>query len=108
ERLNARTPERLTMSVPPPTRTPRLLVVDDEPGIVRVLSTFFAREGWHVQSYGNSRAALSALGEGEVDVVVSDLSMPEMSGTELLRAMRERGHTQPLLVVTAHGTVDSA
>jgi DNA-binding NtrC family response regulator len=86
----------------------RLLVVDDEPNVARVLSTFFTREGWDVQSYQSPVEALSAMAETDVDVVVSDLSMPEMTGTDLLQAMRERGYSAPLLVITAYGSVDSA
>ncbi|HTE20884.1 MAG TPA: sigma-54 dependent transcriptional regulator, partial [Armatimonadota bacterium] len=94
-----------------PSATPksgRLLVVDDEPNIARVISTFFTREGWQVQTFHNPVQALEAMGESDVDVVVSDLNMPEMTGTQLLTSMRERGHTAPLLVVTAYGTIDSA
>jgi DNA-binding NtrC family response regulator len=86
----------------------RLLVVDDEPNVARVLSTFFTREGWQVSSFQNPVEALNAAGETDVDVIISDLAMPEMTGTELLLALRERGCTAPLLVITAHGTVDSA
>jgi DNA-binding NtrC family response regulator len=96
------------MSEEPSSPKGRLLVVDDEPGITRVLSTFFSREGWHVQSYQNPVIALDAMAQGDVDVVVSDLAMPEMTGTQLLQAMRERGYTSPLLVMTAFGTIDSA
>jgi DNA-binding NtrC family response regulator len=86
----------------------RLLVVDDEPNVARVLGTYFTRSGWEVRACGGGPEALEALAEGEFDVVVSDLAMPEMTGTELLQAMRERGHTPPMLVVTAFGSVDSA
>jgi len=96
------------MTQDPEARTGRLLIVDDEPGVARVLSTYFTRAGWHVQTFHNPTEALAALPEGDVDVVITDLSMPEMTGVELLRAMRDRGLTAPLLVITAYGTVDGA
>src|SRR5205823_1457351 len=86
----------------------RLLVVDDEPNVARVLSTFFTREGWAVKSYNSPVEALAAAPEFDPDVVVTDLSMPEMTGVELLRKLRDGGQRAPLLVITAYGSVDSA
>lgn len=86
----------------------RVLVVDDEPNITRVLGTFLSRAGWEVHTFHNPVEALEALPSLDPDVVVSDLSMPEMTGTQLLQAMRERGLTMPMLVITAYGSVDSA
>src|SRR5688572_25023010 len=86
----------------------RLMIIDDEPNVARVLSTFFTREGWRVQTHNSPSQALEAMAESDVDVVVTDLRMPEMSGTELLSAMRQQGYRAPLLVVTAYGTIDSA
>jgi DNA-binding NtrC family response regulator len=96
------------MSEVSPTKAGRLLVVDDEVNIARVISTFFTRTGWEVQTFNNPVDALNAMAETDFDVVVSDLSMPEMTGTELLQTMRARGHNMPMLVITAFGTVDSA
>src|SRR5687768_2960413 len=86
----------------------RLVVVDDEPNVARVISTLFTREGWNVQTFQNPVEALGAITSNEVDVVVTDLSMPEMTGIQLLEGMRSRGCEAPVLVVTAHGTVGSA
>jgi len=86
----------------------RLMIIDDEPNVARVLSTFFTREGWRVESHNVPSEALDAMAESDVDVVVSDLRMPEMTGIELLSAMRERGFRAPLLLITAYGTIDSA
>ncbi len=96
------------MSDKTPASRGRLVVVDDEASVARVLNTFFAREGWHVQSFDRATEALPAIVEGEVDLVLTDLSMPEMDGIQLLRAMRDRGCEIPLLVITAYATVDSA
>src|SRR5687767_14520138 len=86
----------------------RLMVVDDEPNVARVLSTFFTREGWQVQTFNSPLDALNAASESELDVVVTDLSMPEMTGVELLQRLRDRGQNVPLLVITAYGSVDNA
>jgi len=86
----------------------RLFIVDDEPGICRVLSTLFTRAGWEVVTFNNPSEALKAVPGSDVDVVITDLQMPEMTGVQLLQALRAGGHTVPVLVITAHGTIASA
>lgn len=96
------------MSQETEARRGRVLIVDDEPEVARVLSIFLSQVGWEVRVEASAALGLDALSEGDLDVVITDLSMPEMSGVELLKAMRDRGHQQPVLVVTGFGTVDSA
>ena len=96
------------MKKDPESPAGRLLVVDDEKNVARVISNFFVREGWHVLTFNSPVEALEAMAQSDVDVVLTDLAMPEMSGTELMVAMRERGISAPLLVITAFGSVDSA
>jgi Nif-specific regulatory protein len=87
----------------------RLIVVDDEPNICRVLNALFERAGYEVKTFSNAGAALNALiDDPDTDAVITDLMMPEMSGLEFLKALRERGLDQPVLMITAHGNVDSA
>ena len=90
------------------TTAGRLLLVDDEPAVARVLGTYFTRLGWEVHDYQNPVEALTSPHAGNADVIITDLSMPGMTGTELLRALRERGFKAPVLVITAFGTIDSA
>ena len=85
-----------------------LFVVDDEPNIRRVLSTLFSREGWNVLDFENPVEALNALPDYDPDVVITDLSMPEITGMELLQRIRERGSQVPVLMITAHGTIATA
>jgi DNA-binding NtrC family response regulator len=85
-----------------------MFVVDDEPNICRVLSQLFTREGWNVLTFGNPVEALNALAEADVDVIISDLKMPQMTGVEFLQALRQRGSTVPLLVITAYGSIATA
>jgi DNA-binding NtrC family response regulator len=90
------------------TQQHRMFVVDDEPSICRVLSQLFTREGWNVLTFSNPVEALNALAETDVDVIISDLKMPQMTGVEFLQALRQRGSTVPLLVITAHGSIATA
>ena len=62
----------------------RILVVDDEPEWLDILSLLFTRKGWDVQTAPCGEAAWSAMGERSSDLVLCDLSMPEISGIELL------------------------
>lgn len=86
----------------------RILVVDDEPRMQRVLEIALRRQGHDVLAAADGREALEVLERAEVDLVVTDLSMPGMDGLALLRAMRAGGRMTPAIVVTAYGSIDSA
>ena len=87
----------------------RLVVVDDEPNICRVLAALFERAGYKVVTYNHAGKALNAILEDpEFDAIITDLMMPEVSGIDLLKSLRERGMDQPVLMITAHGNVDTA
>lgn len=94
---------------PPVAETPgRLFIVDDDPEVARVLERFFHRDGWTTTTFLRPSAALAAVEEMPVDVVLTDLTMPEMDGLELTRALRSRGVEAPVLLITAYGTIDHA
>jgi DNA-binding NtrC family response regulator len=86
----------------------RLFIVDDEPNVCRVLATLFQREGWNVLTFHRPDEALNALAENDVDVLITDLKMPGMTGTEFLQALRARGNNVPVVMITGHGTITSA
>jgi len=86
----------------------RILVVDDEAKMRRVLEIMLEDLGHEVVAAGNGRAALERLAEQGIDLVISDLRMPELDGIALLQAMRARGDETPVIVVTAYGGVQSA
>jgi DNA-binding NtrC family response regulator len=85
-----------------------VLVVDDDPTQRRLIQGVLEREGFRVAHADGGRAALDHLGSGApTDVVLLDLNMPGMSGQETLADMRARGFTQPVIVVTATGGIDT-
>ncbi len=89
--------------------TGRVLVVDDDDAQLRFLQTVLADDGWEVNAVKSGREALALLDAGEdVDVIVSDLSMPGMDGRAVLEAVLERRPEVPVIILTAHGSVDSA
>ncbi len=86
----------------------RVLVADDEPNARRILEILLRKLGCEVFSAADGKAALEILHETPMDLLITDLNMPGMSGLELLAAIRQDGHTFPVIVVTAYGTVDNA
>ncbi len=86
----------------------RVLVVDDEPNARRVLEILLRKLGCEVFSAPDGKSALEILHKTPMDLLITDLNMPGMSGLELLTAIRCNGHTFPVIVVTAYGTVENA
>ena len=82
----------------------RVLVVDDDAGVRFTLRGILEDEGVEVVEAGDGRAALARLDEAAVDLVISDLRMPELDGLGLLRALRDRPGAPRLVLVTAHGS----
>jgi len=85
----------------------RILVADDEPNLRRVLGAILAREGYDVVQAVDGEEALAAADDG-IDVVITDLRMPRVDGMEVLRRMVDQHPDVPVIMITAHGSVDSA
>ena len=99
------------MTAPPtaPSRPPvKVLVVDDEPTLLRSLTRSLTQAGYAVETAGDGATAVALLSHGDFDVVLSDISMPGMSGLELLAIVRERELDVPVIMVTGGPTVESA
>ena len=86
----------------------RILVVDDEPGMRRILQLALEDLGHKVYCASNGVEALKLLDGGSMDMMITDLRMPEMDGISLLRALDEKDASLPTIVITAHGTVETA
>ena len=86
----------------------RLLVVDDDPEICKALGRLLSKEGFTVQTADSAEAALSLLRAAPFDVVLTDLVMGRTGGLELLRASRELADRPEFIVITGHGSVESA
>jgi DNA-binding response OmpR family regulator len=90
---------------PARTSAGRILVVDDEPHIRRVLEAMLGKEGFEVHSVCDGEEGLRAIADGGVDLVILDLLMPGTHGLEVLAKIRsdpERG-TTPVIILTAKG-----
>ncbi|MFI5367200.1 MAG: sigma-54-dependent transcriptional regulator [Candidatus Binatia bacterium] len=86
----------------------RTLLVEDEANMVRTLAKILERKGYAVDAASNGEEALQRLSEASYDLVITDLNMPVMDGMQLLRAMKERQLTPATIVLTGHGTIQSA
>ncbi|MDP2028395.1 MAG: sigma-54 dependent transcriptional regulator [Thiobacillus sp.] len=86
----------------------QILVVDDEPKMRRVLEILLQKMGHRVLVAGNGAEALALFQAHSVDLVITDLRMPEMDGIELLAALRAQASDVPVMVITAHGTIETA
>jgi two-component system, OmpR family, alkaline phosphatase synthesis response regulator PhoP len=82
---------------------PRLLLVEDEPGLQRSLTDRLNAEGYHVEVVGNGPAAVARSTSEAFDVIVLDIMLPGLDGFEVLRTIRARGVTTPVLMLTARG-----
>ncbi|MBK6517501.1 MAG: sigma-54-dependent Fis family transcriptional regulator [Polyangiaceae bacterium] len=95
----------------PPAASPdalTVLVVDDEPSNVTSIEKIFQRDGMRALTAQSAREALDVLRQHRVDVVLTDLMMPAISGLELLRAIKQVAPDVEVVMMTAYGTVETA
>jgi response regulator RpfG family c-di-GMP phosphodiesterase len=93
---------------PMATENKKILIVDDEPSICDILEKFLKKKGYDVNRASDGKKAISFIDEAPVDLIVSDIKMPGMSGVELLQKIREKGKTMPVLITTGFPTLDTA
>jgi two-component system KDP operon response regulator KdpE len=80
----------------------RVLIVDDEPPIRKLLRMGLSTQGYHTLEAPNAKAALEMLGE-KPDLVILDLGLPDMQGLDLLRTIRARNEQVPIVVLSSRG-----
>ena len=83
-----------------------VLVVDDEPVLAELVSMALRYEGWEIATAGDGATAIASARETPPDVVVLDVMLPDMSGLEVLRKLREQIPRLPLLLLTAKDSVE--
>ncbi len=85
-----------------------VLVVDDEKNYPRILGAVLEDEGFEVLTANSGAQALKILDASDIDLVLTDMKMPEMDGIDLLENIKTREPQLPVIMMTAHGTVDKA
>ena len=81
----------------------KILIVDDEPRIRDLIRAHLEHEGFSCEEAGDGGAALSALSNGDVDLVILDIMMPFVDGMTCLKEMRSRKINTPVIMLTARG-----
>ncbi|HEB8505409.1 TPA: two-component system response regulator GlrR [Klebsiella pneumoniae] len=86
----------------------RLLLVDDDPGLLKLLGMRLVSEGYSVVTAESGPEALRVLGREKVDLVISDLRMDEMDGLQLFSEIQKGHPGMPMIILTAHGSIPDA
>ena len=83
----------------------KVLLIEDEPNIIEAVSFILSRDGWDVSTHSNGRDAVEAVKRKSPDMVILDVMLPERSGYEILRDLRDGPDTSklPVLMLTARG-----
>lgn len=89
-------------------RKARILVVDDDPGLLRLLTIRLRAENYEVEAVESGQLALAAAGRFRPDLVISDLRMDQMDGIGLLKELQTRWPGLKVIILTAHGTIPDA
>ena len=86
----------------------KILLVDDDPGLLRLLSIRLRAEGFDVEAVDSAHKALGSLPSFGPDLVITDLRMDKMDGIELLKELQTRSPGLRVVIITAHGTIPDA
>ena len=87
---------------------PSILIVDDEPSILQSLSGLLADEGFEIKTASNGYEGLKIVEEGSPDLVLLDIWMPGIDGIETLKEIKKNYPTIPVIIITGHGTIETA
>jgi two-component system response regulator GlrR len=90
------------------TSDPNVLLVDDDDSLLRLMAIRLKGEGYNVQSAGGGKEALRLINTQNFDVVLSDLRMPGLDGLNLFEEIMAIGKDVPVILMTAHGTIQDA
>ena len=93
---------------PEPTAKVRILVVDDEPSMREMLRIVLRRDGYEVLIAENGREAIEQLRKGPIDLLLSDIKMPDITGVEVLRAAKDINHDIVAFMMTAYASTSTA
>jgi len=92
----------------PEQDAPRVLLVDDEPGVLRAYERALAHDGVTVETASNGKDAIERVTAASFDVIVSDIMMPGMTGIEFLKAVRAHDLDVPVILITGAPSLESA
>ncbi|MBI3882590.1 MAG: response regulator transcription factor [Verrucomicrobia bacterium] len=83
----------------------RILLVEDEPGVLLVVADLLRANGYAVWTAADGKTGLRRAGENQFDLLILDVMLPDISGYEICRAVREQGYDGAILMLTAKGQI---
>jgi len=86
----------------------RILLIDNEEGLCRMMEAVLGDSGYQVKSYTRSFEAVEEFHAGDYHLVISDIKMPGMDGLEVLQRIREKDQSVPVIMITAYATVETS
>jgi len=86
--------------------TPRILIIDNEEGLCRMMEAVLVDDGYQVRAYTDPLRATAEFNPGDWELAISDIKMPGMDGLEVLQVLRERDPGLPVIMITAYATVE--
>lgn len=89
-------------------KSANLLLVDDDPGLLKLLGMRLTSEGFHISTAESGQEALKLLSKEKIDLVISDLRMDEMDGMALFAEIQRQQPGMPVIILTAHGSIPDA
>ncbi|OAT35180.1 two-component system response regulator GlrR [Proteus myxofaciens] len=89
-------------------KSANLLLVDDDPGLLKLLGMRLTSEGFHILTAQSGQEALKLLSKEKIDLVISDLRMDEMDGMALFAEIQRQQPAMPVIILTAHGSIPDA
>ena len=81
----------------------KILLVDDDPHMQRLISIFLKKRPFEIDKAGNGRIALRKIETQTYDLIISDLQMPETDGIELIKSIRGKNCATPVIIISAYG-----
>lgn len=85
-----------------------ILIIDDEKSLVDLLTVVFKKEGYRVKTSLSVTGALDLLEKEAFDLIITDIKMPQRSGMDILKAVKERSPEVPVIMITAYGSIQQA
>ncbi|HPB30878.1 MAG TPA: sigma-54 dependent transcriptional regulator, partial [Candidatus Sumerlaeota bacterium] len=85
-----------------------VVVIDDEEDMCRILTRYLNLEGYHINSFTEARLALDYIAQYQPDVILTDIKMPDYSGMDILKSVREKYPDTIVIIMTAYATIEGA
>jgi DNA-binding NtrC family response regulator len=86
----------------------RVLLIDDDPGVSEVIGLLLEREGYVVSHAGTLKACVERIKRSDIDLVVTDLKLPDGTGLDAIAAIRARHPRLPIVMITSYSSMESA